>query len=180
MRQTPFVLALSAFCFVSDVCGQAPLDTAVRTLKPGQIVRIRARGGERIESRIVSVGGTPGLMLQADSTPFDGSTIDSLWVRGRRTGLGAIVGAVVFGAATSGVGLAACKGLSESPSSCGSDTTVPLFLAGAAGGALIGALIGSGIPKWQLRYARSGPVQGALRRLPQGRLGVGMTYAVGW
>jgi len=181
VRQTQFVLALSSLFLVSDVCGQAPLDAAVRTLKPGQTVRIRAHGGNRIESRILSVRAeTPALLLQADSTPLDGSSIDSLWVRGRRTGLGAIVGAVVFGAATSGAGLAICKGLSESASSCGSDTTVPLFLAGAAGGALIGAVIGAAIPKWRLRYARAVPVQGALRRLRHGRLGLGIAYTVGW
>ena len=174
-------LALSVLSVGSDLWGQGSIDTAFSALKPGQMVRLRAHGGNRTESRVVSVRTeSPALWLEGASAPYDGATIDSLWVRGRATATGAIVGAVVFGAATSGAGLAICKGLSESSSSCGSDTTVPLFLAGAAGGALIGAVIGSAIPKWRLRYTRSLPVRSAVRSLPQGRLGLGLAYTVGW
>ena len=182
VRQTQLALALSTLVLVSDLCGQAPLDAAVRTLKPGQTVRIRAHGGDRIESRILSVrADSAALSLEGASTPLDGAAIDSLWVRGRATGTGAIIGAAVLGIASIPVGQALCGGLSESASSCGgSDVTVPSFLVGAAGGALIGAAIGAGIPKWRLRYARAAPVQGALRRLRQGRLGLGIAYTVGW
>ena len=174
-------LAVSVLPVVSVLCAQGSIETAFSALKPGQRVRLRAQGGDRTESRVLSVRTeSPALWLEGASAPYDGATIDSLWVRGRATAAGAIVGAVVFGAATSGAGLAICKGLSESSSSCGSDTTVPLFLAGAAGGALIGALIGTGIPKWRLRYTRGLPVRSAVRSLPQGRLGFGIAYTVGW
>jgi len=48
------------------------------------------------------------------------------------------------------------------------------------GGALIGAVIGTAIPKWRLRYTRGLPVRAALRSLPRGRLGLGLAYTVGW
>ncbi len=180
MRQTQLALALSTLVLVSDLCGQAPLDAAVRTLKPGQTVRIRAHGGDRIESRILSVrADSAALSLEGASTPLDGAAIDSLWVRGRATGTGAIIGAAVLGIASIPVGQALCGGLSESASSCGgSDVTVPSFLVGAAGGALIGAAIGAGIPKWDFVtygpllckapcdvYARAGWVSELLTRL---------------
>jgi len=155
MGRAQVALALSTLAFASDLCAQGSIEAALRTLKQGQTVRIRVHGGDRIESRIISVRAESlALWLDGASAPLDGAAIDSLWVRGRATSTGAIVGAVVTGAGSSAAGLAFCKAVSESASSCGSDTTVPFFLAGAAGGALIGAAIGAGIPKWRLRYAR--------------------------
>src|SRR5207247_2104616 len=120
VRQTQLALALSTLVLVSDLCGQAPLDAAVRTLKPGQTVRIRAHGGDRIESRILSVrADSATLSLEGASTPLDGAAIDSLWVRGRATGTGAIIGAAVLGIASIPVGPALCGGLSESARSLG-------------------------------------------------------------
>jgi len=172
-------LALSVLSVVSDLCAQGSIDTALSALKPGQTVRLRVQGGDRTQSRVLSVRTeSPTLWLEGASAPYEGAAIDSLWVRGRATAAGAIVGAVVLGGATFGVTSAICQSVNESP--CGSETTVPLVLAGAAGGALIGAVIGTAIPKWRLRYTRGLPVRAALRSLPRGRLGLGLAYTVGW
>lgn len=125
-------LALSVLSVVSDLCAQGSIDTALSALKPGQTVRLRVQGGDRTQSRVLSVRTeSPTLWLEGASAPYEGAAIDSLWVRGRATAAGAIVGAVVLGGATFGVTSAICQSVNESP--CGSETTVPLVLAGAAG-----------------------------------------------
>jgi hypothetical protein len=182
VRLTQFTLALSTLVIVSDLGGQAPLEAAVRTLKPGQTVRIRVHGGDRIESRIRSLQAESlALQLVGDSATFDVAAIDSLWVRGTATRTGAIVGAAAVGVASFAFWAAVCEGLSEGPGGCKEWGSVTGFsVAGAAGGALIGAGVGRLVPKWRLRYARALPVQGALIRLPLGRLGLGVAYTVGW
>jgi hypothetical protein len=174
-------LAVSVLPVVSDLCAQGSIETAFGALKPGQRVRLRAQGGDRTESRVLSVRTeSPALWLEGASSPYDGATIDSLWVRGRATGSGAIVGALAIGPASFAAAAALCSGLSEG-GGCHEWGAVTAFsLAGAAGGALIGALIGTGIPKWRLRYPRVLPVRSAVRSLPQRRLGFGVAYTVGW
>jgi hypothetical protein len=182
VRLTQFVLALCTLVLVSDLGGQAPLQAAIRTLKPGQTVRIRVHGGDRIESRIRSLQAESiTLQLVGDSAAFDIAAIDSLWVRGRATRTGAIAGAAVVGIASFAFWAALCEGLSEGPGGCKEWGTVTGFsVAGAGGGALIGAGVGALVPKWRLRYARALPVQPTLTRLPLGKLGLGVSYTVGW
>jgi len=182
VRLTQFTLALSTLVVVSDLGGQAPLEAAVRTLKPGQTVRIRVHGGDRIESRIRSLQAESlALQLVGDSAAFDVAAIDSLWVRGRATRTGAIAGAAVVGVASFAFWGALCSGLSEGSGGCEEWGQVTAYsVAGAGVGALIGAGVGALVPKWRLRYARALPVQGALIRLPLGRLGLGVAYTVGW
>jgi hypothetical protein len=182
VRLAQVALTLSTLVLVSDLGGQAPLEAAVRTLKPGQTVRIRIHGGDRIESRIrrLQAGSLP-LQLVGDSGAFDVAAIDSLWVRGRATGTGAIAGAAVAGVASFAFWAALCSALSDGPGGCKDWGRVTAYsVAGAGVGALIGAGIGALQPKWRLRYARALPGQGTLIRLPQGRLGLGVAYAVGW
>lgn len=182
MRLTQFALALSTLVLVSDLGGQAPLEAAVRTLKPGQTVRIRVHGGGRIESRIRSLQ-TESLTLQlvGDSTAFDVAAIDSLWVRERATGTGAIAGAAVVGVASFAFWSGLCTALNDGPGGCKDWGNVTAYsVVGAGGGALIGAAVGALQTKWRLRYARDLPGQGTLIRLPLGRLGLGVAYTVGW
>jgi hypothetical protein len=182
VRLTQFALVLSTLVHASDLGGQAPLEAAVRTLKPGQTVRIRTHGGDRIESRIRSLRGESlALQLVGDSAAYDVAAIDSLWVRGTATRTGAIAGAAVVGVASVAFWAALCQGLSDGPGGCTEWGRVTGYsLAGAGAGALIGAGVGALLPKWRLRYARALPVHSALTHLPLGRLGLGVTYAVGW
>ena len=159
MRLAQFALALSTLVLVSDLGGQAPLEAAVRSLKPGQTVRIRVHGGDRIESRIRSLEtGSLPLQLVGDSGAFDVAAIDSLWVRGQATGTGAIAGAAVAGVASFAFWGALCSGLSDGPGGCKEWGRVTAYsVAGAGVGALIGAGIGALHSKWRLRYARALP-----------------------
>jgi hypothetical protein len=182
VRLVQFALALSTLVLVSDLGGQAPLEAAVRTLKPGQTVRIRVHGGGRIESRIRSLqAGSLPLQLVGDSGAFDIAAIDSLWVRGRATRTGAIAGAAVVGVASIAFWAGLCTALNDGPGGCKEWGRVTAYsVAGAGVGALIGAGVGALHGKWRLRYARALPGQGTLTRLPLGRLGLGVAYAVGW
>ena len=181
VRFAQFALALSTLVLVSDLGAQAPLETAIRTLKPGQTVRIRVHGGDRIESRIRSLQAESlPLQLVGDSAAFDVAAIDSLWVRGRATRTGAIVGAAVVGVASFAYWAALCTALSDGQGCKDWGHVTAYSVAGAGVGALIGAAVGAIQPKWRLRYARALPGQGTMMRLPLGRLGLGVAYAVGW
>jgi hypothetical protein len=182
VRLTQFALVLSTLALVSDLGAQVPLEAAVRTMKPGQTVRIRLHGGDRIESRIRSLRAESlALQLVGDSAAFDVAAIDSLWVRGTATRTGAIAGAAVVGIASVAFWGALCQGLSDGPGGCTQWGRVTAYsLAGAGAGALIGAGVGALVPKWRLRYARALSVESALTHLPLDRLGLGVAYAVGW
>jgi hypothetical protein len=182
VRLTGFVLVLSTLVLVSDLGGQAPLEAAVRTLRPGQTVRIRVHGGDRIESRIRSLRAESlALQLVGDSAAFDVAAIDSLWIRGTAARTGAITGAAVVGLGSYAFWAALCEGLSDSSGGCTEWGRVTAYsLVGAGAGALIGAGVGALMPKWRLRYARALPVQATLTHQPLGRLGLGVAYAVGW
>jgi len=181
VRLAQFALALSTLVIVSDLGGQTTLEATVRTLKPGQTVRIRVHGGHRIESRIRSLqGGSLPLQLVGDNGAFDVAAIDSLWVRGRATRTGAIAGAAVVGVASFAFWGALCSGLSDGGGCKEWGRVTAYSVAGAGVGALIGAGVGASVPKWRLRYARALPGQGTLIHLPRGRLGLGVAHTVGW
>jgi len=181
VRLAQFALALSTLVIVSDLGGQTTLEATVRTLKPGQTVRIRVHGGHRIESRIRSLqGGSLPLQLVGDNGAFDVAAIDSLWVRGRATRTGAVVGAAVVGVASFAFWGALCSGLSDGGGCKEWGRVTAYSVAGAGVGALIGAGVGASVPKWRLRYARALPGQGTLIHLPRGRLGLGVAHTVGW
>jgi hypothetical protein len=181
VRLAQLALTLSTLVLVSDLGGQAPLEAVIRTLKPGQTVRIRVHGGDRIGARIRSLqAGSLPLQLVGDSGAFDVAAIDSLWVRGRATRTGAIAGAAVVGVASFAFWGALCSGLSDGGGCKEWGRVTAYSVAGAGVGALIGAGIGALQPKWRLRYARALPGQGTLIHLPRGRLGLGVAHTVGW
>ena len=181
MRLAQFALALSTLVIVSDLGGQTTLEATVRTLKPGQTVRIRVHGGDRIGARIRSLqAGSLPLQLVGDSGAFDVAAIDSLWVRGRATRTGAIAGAAVVGVASVAFWAGLCTALSDGGGCNDWGRVTAYSVAGAGVGALIGAGVGASVPKWRLRYARALPGQGTLIHLPRGRLGLGVAHTVGW
>jgi len=155
VRITRFALALSTLILVADVRGQAPLDSTLKTLRAGEIVRIRMSGGERIETRLLSVQKEPlGLQLSGAGTAVGAAAIDSLWVRGRATRVGTNTGAILGGVLAFGFSAAVCTGVAYGAGCNAWGTVAAVGVGGAIGGALIGAGIGSMVPRWQLRYIR--------------------------
>ncbi len=116
--------------------------SALAGLRVGQRVRIRT--GDGLVQGWIS--NSPNLVTLRTA---DGSTIevpapgvDSLWVRGTHARTGALMGAVA------GFALGAFGTTSTTPYTARNTVAGGL---GIVGGALVGAIIGAAVPKWQLR-----------------------------
>jgi hypothetical protein len=156
----PWLPALAALVLVgASASAQAP-DSAraavVHTLSFGTRVRLDLLHAGMVEGRFTRGTDTILTLVRHDeSTSIRLRDIERLWVRGRATGTGALVGAgvgivagVVYGLL---IGQVACE-----PVDGGDCTTAEVAaltgLIGGAGGALAGAGIGLAIPVWRLRF----------------------------
>lgn len=134
-------------------------DHLVRTLRPGQRVRIRSRSGSTVDLPVASADGDSLVLSSAGSSvAFHAGTIDSLWVRQGRDGeatrtlLGAAIGA--FGVFLVSIPLCE-RGDLENAQNVGlvcsksGMTRAESVFGGAALGAAIGFFV---LDKWRLRY----------------------------
>jgi hypothetical protein len=129
---------------------------AVQTLKVGQHVRLAVSQVGRVEgSFMVANDNSITLAGRDSSSQYLLPGVEQLWVRGRATGKGALIGAGV------GVLIGVVSGLIFSSVACepidgGNCTPAELAavagLLGGTGGALVGAGIGFAIPTWRLRF----------------------------
>ena len=121
--------------------------TAVESLEEGQWVRIAGAFG-RGEGPVLA-HSTDELTLSSRPQPLrvPATSIDTVWTRGRATGTGALVGGLI------GLGLGAVFA-----SQWELEDTPPAAIwglalgAGAAGGTVVGAAIGSGVHVYKRRY----------------------------
>ena len=135
--------------------GQDSLPRQLEQLKTAQRVRLVTVDGQRSEGLIREpVTGTAGLRFNAATSTIPLSAIDSLWRRRSNTGRGAALGALLFGATTAILSSKLCSTVNEGFGCEDASIVVLLTVAGAAVGAGVGALIGSGSSHWQLFYAR--------------------------
>jgi hypothetical protein len=122
-----------------------------QSLEDSQWVRLAGPGLGRREGRVLEVTPTE-IVLSPEPEPLrvPATGIDSLWTRGHSAVRGGIVGGLLLGV------LGAVVGASIGEE--GGDDYNPGFGAlvlgggGAVGGGLLGALIGSGIPRWHRRH----------------------------
>ena len=128
---------------------------AIHTLRDSQMVRLHTSALARREGRLLSHDENDLMLAQGTDSLLNISVrdVDSLWVRGTSWKTGALIGSVLGAAA--GVVL----GLGVSELGCESTDCGPAAGAGlaggaivGAGGALLGALIGSAFPKWHSRW----------------------------
>jgi len=145
-------------------------------LKPGQVVRVRIVDHARFETRLGGMPADPGTdLFSGAAIPFEAARVDSLWVRGRATWTGAIVGAAIATPLSFGFWAFACT-LGADGSGCDQWGTVTLLsLAGGAAGAMIGAGVGAMVPKWRLRFARERDLAISPLVTP-GRVGVAVRF----
>ena len=127
--------------------GPSSLDSAsLAQLRPSRFVRVQFPDLSRTQGRVVRGSATEVYLNQdGQERQIPTAEIQRAWVRGRATGLGAIVGGVLglgsglfFGALVDGL----CE------YDCAGDATLTLGVLGAAGGAGAGAIIGSLFPRW--------------------------------
>lgn len=127
----------------------------IRSLHVGQRLRIERPRGTRLEG-MLSAAMTDSLVIAGDEgfARVDLAEIDRLWVRGRATKQGAIIGGITGVVAGVGLGLFIGEVICNNED-CDGDTgraVALLGLGGAALGAGGGALIGATIAKWHLRF----------------------------
>ncbi|MDH4045658.1 MAG: hypothetical protein OEY20_03520 [Gemmatimonadota bacterium] len=124
-------------------------------LQPGQMVRVRTVGKSRFVTRLGGVqGDAPTELFARAEVPFDPVRVDSLWIRGRATWTGAIVGGAIMTPLAFLAWAEVCDFGNEFGGCEQWGLVTGLALGTGAAGALLGAGVGALIPKWRLRYAR--------------------------
>lgn len=138
---------------------QAPdssLVSAVRALEIGRMVRLEASQLGRVQGRLLVVTDSSLTLAWLEtSLPVRLPHVERLWVRGRATGTGALIGAgvgVVVGAVFGLlIGQVACEPVDGGDCTAAQVAAVTGLL-GGAGGAVLGAAIGFAVPSWRLRF----------------------------
>ncbi len=151
------IIALLAGSLISPVppSDAQRLPESLHHLKPGTLLRVETTSFGTIERQLLRASGDT-LFLSARGGGGGAETVVPLqdlrvlWQRGRATKTGALVGGIV-GAVGLTVLFEALSGLSDEPDAGGSTVLWGVAL-GGGGGALLGGLIGSAIPKWHRRY----------------------------
>jgi hypothetical protein len=123
-------------------------------IKAGQRVRLRTVDGRLLDGPVARLTPTSGLQLTAPDSIIPLAAIDSLWLRRTKAGTGAWIGAVALGIPSAIYWSWLCTAVAEGTGCDVWGVVAGLTLAGAAVGAGVGALIGSGSVRWELRYAR--------------------------
>ncbi len=148
-RASIMLLLSASLCApLSELRGQTKATRPVR-LRPGQTVRVWLADGPRFEAQLIAVDSSPVVLrfLQpGQAIPI--TVIDSLWLRRRATGRGALIGGIVLGGGSFAFLTFICRAIGEGECNAWG-AVVGLSLAGAGAGALLGAGIGSLIPTWQ-------------------------------
>lgn len=124
------------------------LDSAsIVFLKPDRFVRIQLPDLGRIQGKVgFRTGSEMVLQMEDEKRTVSLSSVDTLWVRGRRTKTGAIIGGLV--GIGGGIFLGAlANALCEYD--CGGNVVVAGALFGMATGGITGAVIGAAIPRWR-------------------------------
>ena len=122
-----------------------------QSLKDSQWVRLAGPGLNRPDGRVLEITLTE-IVLSPEPQPIrvSATSVDTVWTRGHSAVRGGIIGGLVLGALGAVVGAT-----SGDP---GGDDYAPGFWGlilgggGLVGGGLLGALVGSGIPRWHRQY----------------------------
>lgn len=129
------------------------LDSAtVLQLKPDRFVRIQIPDLGRVQGHVGFRTATElVLKSEGEHKTISLGAVDTLWVRGRRTGTGALIGAIL-GAGGGALLGALVGGLCEYD--CDGDYVIGGGVFGAAVGGVTGAIIGAAIPRWRRVYPK--------------------------
>jgi hypothetical protein len=152
-HQTPLAAAFLLF-LASPIAAQQRPDGAFQRLEAGQRMRIETAERGRIEGRFERISPDLLSVELAEEPSVLIKDIDAFRVRhGSRAGTGFVVGGVIGGLLGATAGAGWCAAIDSSECSTAGAATV-LGLVGAAGFGLVGALIGTAVPRWRLQYER--------------------------
>ena len=159
MRRSWPILCLSILTLATPAAAQstpAPAATAVRELCPGPRIQVALSSGRRVEG-YCGFADSAAVPIRFGTTeervPLE--SVDSLWVQRPSTGEGATIGGIAGFAAGALLGVVFVDAICENPDGCVDDMVGAGVLSGAvvgAGGALIGALLGSLEQGWSRRF----------------------------
>ena len=131
----------------SPLEGQGLDSASVLLLKPDRFVRIQVPDLGRIQGKVGFISGPELYLVTGEgSRTISLAAADTLWIRGRQTTLGAVIGGVIGLGGGVFLGLLA-QGIGGAESS---DNVVgPVALVGTAAGALVGAVAGATFRRWR-------------------------------
>jgi hypothetical protein len=146
-------------CAWDDAAGQDSATAqrrhaAIQALRLGQHVRIATPAGQYQGLLTRTDAGAVWITWDSAVTPVRLPEIERLWVRGRATRSGALIGAVAGAAIGAAAGLFIGTVVCNDPD-CQANTAeavAALGLGGGAAGALAGTIIGRTIPRWHQRF----------------------------
>jgi len=153
---------MHAFQLDSDAPGAAQqeetipqkLEASIANVAVGKFIRIEATAGDTLTGAFLAYKQKQICVEVSEiERCIHGTHVGKLWVQGRATVKGLLVGGIILGVALP-IGIAAFAAAMDQ-STKGSEMTGYIIggvVIGFAGGALIGAGIGSQIPKWHRKY----------------------------
>jgi hypothetical protein len=143
------MVGLSAYLDAQTPGDIASREASVEALRTGAWVRVAAAPLGRIEGRVVAHTATE-LVLSVEEGPsrIPLAGVDTLWVRGKATRTGALVGGLLG----TGLGILIATQAVEEGETPGADWVGAFGLGGALVGGSLGAALGSAFPRWDRRY----------------------------
>lgn len=127
-------------------------DSAVAKLRTGQAVRISAHRMQRLVGTAgVSANDTLDVAQDDAVRRIPIQAIDTLWVQGRATSTGMVIGGVT-GLVVGILAAVVAPGLCEYDCDTSGGEVVGVIVVGAVAGGGLGALIGAAFPKWKRKF----------------------------
>jgi hypothetical protein len=148
-RAAAFLLLLAG-----PLAAQQRPDSAFQRLEAGQLMRIETAERGRIEGRFERLSPDQLSVELAEEPSVLIEDIDAFRVRhGNLAGTGFLVGGAIGGLLGGAAGAGWCGAIDSAECSTAGAVTI-MGLVGAAGFGLVGALIGTAVPRWRLQYER--------------------------
>jgi hypothetical protein len=119
-------------------------------LRDSQWIRVSGTGHARLEARLLEHSATEIVLHLERPLRVPATSIDTMWERRTASKTAALVGGLLG----AGIGVLVATQAVEKGETASADYVGLFAIGGAAGGGLLGALVGRAFPKWHLLYTR--------------------------